>query len=237
MTFAQIRAQFITLSGRADFTDSAGDGCEFFIKAGHKLLERMVSSPRAIIEDEVDTVASRRWVLSDSYRAIKEVWVKDSTQGDVPWVKLDRITYSDYLNAYNSDTDTNIPKYWTLYTDDKQDQTYEDKSGIILFPTPDAVYNLRILGIQSENFNGYSESGKTWWSTQWPELVIYASLYTLETFYRNTEGANDWMNALKTFTKEVDFDNVEQELAEVNAMRDSYSLNRDWKNYNNLTVK
>ena len=31
--------------------------------------------------------------------------------------------------------------------------------------------------------------------------------------------------------------NVEQELAEVNAMRDSYSLNRDWKNYNNLTVK
>ena len=108
MTFAQIRAQFITLSGRADFTDSAGDGCEFFIKAGHKLLERMVSSPRAIIEDEVDTVASRRWVLSDSYRAIKEVWVKDSTQGDVPWVKLDRITYSDYLNAYNSDTDTNM---------------------------------------------------------------------------------------------------------------------------------
>ena len=45
------------------------------------------------------------------------------------------------------------------------------------------------------------------------------------------------MNSLKTFTKEVDFDNVEQELAEVNAMRDSYSLNRDWKNYNNLTVK
>ena len=68
-------------------------------------------------------------------------------------------------------------------------------------------------------------------------MKISASLYTLETFYRNTEGANDWMNALKTFTKEVDFDNVEQELAEVNAMRDSYSLNRDWKNYNNLTVK
>ena len=237
MDWSEIRAQFILLSGRGDFVDTADDASEFFIKAGHKLLERMVGSPRQYIEDEVNTIASTPYLQWDDIRAVKEVWVKDSTMGDVPWIKLDKITYSEYLNAYNDSNDKNIPKYWTVYMEDQQDQTNPQNLGITLFPTPDAVYSMRVIGIGSEDFNDYSETGVTYWSTYWPELVIYASLYTLETFYRNTEGAKDWMGALKTFTKEIDFDNVEQELAEVNSMRDSYTLNRSWKNYNNLTVK
>ena len=236
MDFADIRAKFIDISGRSDFADRAGDGSEFFIKAGHRFLERLISSPRVICDDSVNTVASTDNIITDDYRAIKEVWIKDATLGDNPWVKLDNITYSEYLNIKSDSSDEGLPKYWTQYTTDQQDQTNTEKLGVILHPTPDAVYSVKILAMCSEDFNDYSETGVTYWSEMYPELVVLASLYQLEIFYRNTEGAKDWLGAIQLTIKGIDFDNVEQELADVNTMRDSYALARGWENLNNIIV-
>jgi hypothetical protein len=65
-------------------------------------------------------------------------------------------------------------------------------------------------------------SGVTWtqtksfWSEVYPSILLKAALYELEAFYRNSEGAKDWDNALRVDISGLDMDAADQESAEIN---------------------
>ena len=55
------------------------------------------------------------------------------------------------------------------------------------------------------------DSDTSYWSEEYPELLIFASCYMMEVFYRNREGMADWMSSMNTILDEVDWDfNLEQ---------------------------
>ena len=91
MTLAELRVKFEEFTGRYDLTSTQID---FFINSGHRYLESLINSPRSLVEDEVNTVAGTSSLIASNYRAIKEVWIKDTTQSDNPWVKLGKISHS-----------------------------------------------------------------------------------------------------------------------------------------------
>lgn len=64
--------------------------------------------------------------------------------------------------------------------------------------------------------SGVTKVETSWWSEIYPDALVYAALYSLETFYRNTEGAKDWMNSIRMVIDGIDKDMVEQEVAGLN---------------------
>jgi len=69
----------------------------------------------------------------------------------------------------------------------------------------------------SANGNGYlggtqlGSSGltETWWSINYPEVLLHAALYQLEIAYRNMTGAQGWMAAIETALAKIDGDFAE----------------------------
>ncbi len=56
---------------------------------------------------------------------------------------------------------------------------------------------------------------KSWWTERHPEVLLHASCYQLETFYRNTEGAKDWMVAIREGIRGIQIDYALEEVADM----------------------
>jgi hypothetical protein len=57
-----------------------------------------------------------------------------------------------------------------------------------------------------------------WWSRDYPELLVRATLYQLELDYRNTEGAKDWLTSIDTDLRQIDYNIVEEQYEGINQM-------------------
>ena len=71
-----------------------------------------------------------------------------------------------------------------------------DSISLEILPRPSREYTLEVHG------NFYSpildtDTSSNIWSELYPDTLVKAALYELEVFYRNTEGANDWLNAIQ----------------------------------------
>jgi hypothetical protein len=93
------------------------------------------------------------------------------------------------------------------YVKSDDDGTY---NGIIFTPKADAAYNIEVVGkfLSAELTD---EDGTNYWSVVAPEILLKAALYQLEIFNRNTEGANDWLSALTSEARDLEFDMVMEE--------------------------
>lgn len=95
-------------------------------------------------------------------------------------------------------------------------------NGILIAPPPDEDYYISIYGLfynpalsAKLDSNGNWEYTRSFWTDVFPDILLKAALYQLETFYRNTEGAKDWMNALTIDVAGMDKDAAEEESAGV----------------------
>lgn len=61
-----------------------------------------------------------------------------------------------------------------------------------------------------------------YWSEQHPETLLKAALYELEVFYRNSEGANDWLNAVLVDLQDIEQMQVFQDIQEKDEMEGFY---------------
>ena len=231
MDLLGIRQQFIKLSGRYDLATTSvddfdtDDGANFFINAGMRFLDRRFYTLKTVGR-RFDEVAADSWYLTfQNCRSILAVWINDDEER---WqlTKYDydliRESYPDLISAH----DTGAPKYYTpvwirsidatdkdaqgsffnhVKTDD--DGTY---NGILFVPATDASYVVETIG--HFYFTELStNTDENFWTTSVPDTLIKAALYQLEVFYRNTEGAKDWLGALAIEGKDLEFDVVEQE--------------------------
>uniref|UniRef100_A0A6M3IFH6 Uncharacterized protein n=1 Tax=viral metagenome TaxID=1070528 RepID=A0A6M3IFH6_9ZZZZ len=231
MNLLGIRQQFIKLSGRYDLATTTvsefdtDNGANFFINAGQRFLDRRFYHAKTIGRYFKQVAASSWYLTFQHCRSILTVWCNDDEDR---W-QLTKYDYDTIRNNYDglvSGTDTGSPSFYCpvwirsplatdkdvrgaffnyVKTDD--DGTY---NGILFVPPTDAVYIIEIIG--HFYFSDLSSNTETnYWTNVAPEALIKAALYQLETFYRNSEGARDWLNAITLDVQPLEFDAVEQE--------------------------
>lgn len=241
MDYKDVRKKYVELSGRYDLVNSdwTDNGADFFINAGQRYLDRLQSTGKMRAKEVQSVAAGTIIVKCTDLRAILEVQVGNTADGLSP---LGQVTLSWMKNYYEeqlSGVDQGTPEYYAPCTfrphadtatfagfydiDDlllaSDHYTY---NGIIIMPPPDETMYVSIYGLFYSPTLSATLSGATWtqvksfWTEVHPDILLQAALYKTEVFYRNTEGAKDWDNALMKDVTEMDKDEAEAESANIN---------------------
>jgi len=221
MTFADLRTKFIEISGRGDFEDTSGDRSEFFIKAGYDYLSSLVPVSNMYRYETISNQAGKDALSAPMARAVKSVYWFDGTS----YIKLTKLTSDEFVALYQANQEESTPAHWV------PSFTNSPNGGAVvqIGAKPIGAQPFRLTILSYDRFNtgtDWAESGETWLSINYPDLIIQSALYKLEVFYRNMEGAKGWNEGIKEAVKHIDFDIVDQELAEVNTMTEQYKLDR-----------
>jgi hypothetical protein len=90
-------------------------------------------------------------------------------------------------------------------------------NGVIFYPPTDGTYTIEVWGLFYSPELA-SDTEESFWSVVHPEVLLMAAMHQLEVMYRNTEGANDWLNAINLEVSGLGKDFVEEHIADVNQM-------------------
>lgn len=238
MNLLQVRTKFRTISGRFDLVneDFSDNGADFYINEGRKFLDRFGKTQKSYASCfrfvEVGGFAAQ----FPYCRAIKEVWAMTTTER---W-QLEKVNLQDLIAGYLTDIPSTrtggSPAYYspaiTRYIpENAAADTFEVFLGFVDIPTGTAhEYNSILLSVPvdekiSLDIKGlfYSmelvnDTDENYWSTVHPLLLITAAMRYLEVINRNTQGVNDWTSSIATEMKTLEYDLVEELIAEVDEM-------------------
>ena len=212
MNLREIRDEFIRRSGRYDLIteDGSDAGANFFIQSGARFLDRRsnLDATRKGITVELCDTAGRVYV--------KDCWLihRVSCQMLQSWLPCTKVHavrglacvlanpgrpafYAEKTERYIPDPSTSAAFLNNAPASafDRQDMACHHIM-LELWPRPTQPCTVRVEGcfyseplLQDEDHNV--------WSERFPDTLIKAALYQLEIFYRNTEGAQDWLNSIQ----------------------------------------
>ncbi|MEG0363528.1 MAG: hypothetical protein RR600_06935 [Aurantimicrobium sp.] len=238
MNLREIRELFVKHSGRYDLVnpDNFDDnGANFFVQAGQRMLDRMdrtsaFANNQAVSVQEVSP-REQLVQLPEIYNITKVEW----GDGISPPHVLEKQVVGRALRAM---TYMGTPRYWEQalvqykpsieklataltnvpahYFDGAQFAFHSTE--IRLFPIPAQKGFIAVTGhyYASQLLKDEDESV---WSIKHPDLLVSAALWALEVFYRNTEGARDWMNHIALLINEQDARELEGNIYSINQMR------------------
>jgi hypothetical protein len=235
MNLGEIREKFVQFSGRYDLINSDGsdNGANFFVSAGQKFLDRRIDF-RKTQGVYFKSLSTDEWYLKlQNCRSLEKIWVNTTEERwqlekkDLSWL------YKEYPDSI-SETDSGDPLYWApaelrgIRTADKDDQgdffNYvlgesgrEDFSGIVILPPTNEAITIELHG-KFYSPKLVNDSDTSYWSVVVEETLLMAALYRLEIFYRNTEGAKDWLGAIDLDLADIDKDSVQEDNANVDQM-------------------
>ena len=107
--------------------------------------------------------------------------------------------------------DLNLSNLGTYDTTDLIFGTSRFKQDGILFMAPaDVTYTMTIYGVFFQPMT--DDKDISYYSEMFPELSLMAANLSLEIFYRNTAGINDWLTSMKPWITGVDHDLVKAEM-------------------------
>jgi hypothetical protein len=237
-TLIEIRTAFVNKSGRTDLvidtTNYQDNGANFYIQAGQRLLDTMIPSPKSVGRYIKDINAGDYKLMMSYVRSVESVWIKSSSSlreelemKPLSWLMEE---YGDSI----TDNSQGTPKYWsplisvlspeqkdltevtytTQFTRDYEEivfgSTRYQKEGITFRPVSNEAYTLTVF---AHFFSLLSvDADVSWHSENYPELLIMAANLCLETFYRNSAGVQDWLQAMQLFLKGIDHDIVRTEM-------------------------
>jgi len=232
---AAMRTDFKDYTGRFDLTNAQING---FINAGHRMLDTLQPTAKSRASYRKDIAAGDIKLLFSDCMAIESVWVADADGR----VEMAKSTEAKLRKAYaepKSDLTQNAPAYWAPYseglgtpqwsltsqtgtfTHDYEDVTFGTgqlaQRGILFYPPADAVYTISVFGQWFSPVLAL-DTDVSYWSQMYPLVVTWAAAWALESTYRNSEGARDWMNMIKQQLFGVDAMLVEEEIAQANEM-------------------
>lgn len=235
MDLLEIRKKFIELSGRydlvADTTTFADNGADFFINAGQMFLDRMLDTDGAVGR-AIKVLKTGKFVLDLFYcRAVLEVVISE-TDGSSPVKATKNI---DLLTKdYTTLTPTRPCQYYPV-TKRVSPEVYpanvtsilrgasaveECELRGVLFDVPaDKDYSIDVYGLFYSN-PLLEDQATSYWSLRHADILLTASLYKLETFYRNKQGAADWYQSLLLDVQGIDMDAVAEEIAQISQIGD-----------------
>lgn len=223
MNLREIREQFILKSGRYDLIEEDGrdNGANFFIQAGQRFIDKQgdfgtgqiaswIGSTKVGVEEyEV----ANCWSITSLYIRKGDCWETIERVHSLACDKCRLTTDSYYavvpMNSFPKlqgakAKDVDIPASMLSQSLGEKTVAFTTGMKIKIWPTPTQVQLLKAIG------HFYStplliDTDVSYWSEQYPETLLKAAMYELEVFYRNTEGANDWLEAVM-----IDLQRLEQ---------------------------
>lgn len=215
MNLAELRTAFVEKCGRYDLmTETGADaGADFFIKSGQRFLDRRANIRAA--QDMVSIVeipAGRGFVEVPNCWLIQKVFfLKDVDSNWHELIRLNNRGPRRYMLAQQG-----TPRYYTVST--RRHAPSHDTLASNLVNIPADAFTLGDWGLSTltlevlphtsdkatlEVIGRYysapldQEDAVSYWSEAHPDVLLKAALYQLEVFYRNTEGANDWLTSIQ----------------------------------------
>lgn len=240
MNLIALRRKFREISGRFDLVDATYadiGGSDFYINEGRKFLDRLDETQKSWASAFRFVEIGQFSATFPQCRAIKEVWAASLTEGR--W-QLEKKNLQDlmegYLTELPSARETGSPFYYapcvTRYIpDDALVTDLEAFVGYVEIPSGNAYgYNAILLSVPASEklmldirglFYSHELVANTdtnFWSEMHPMLLVMAAMRQLEIVNRNTQGVNDWTNAIGTEMKQLGMDLVEELIAETTEM-------------------
>ena len=193
MTLNEMRSKFTEVTGRYDLNDSQVD---FYLNAGVRKLNRAVEGEQ-FIKEESYTLESYYLDIDDSL-SVLEVYLVDGTGRR----RIHRMVFRNFISVFpNFESATGVPVAWTTET-----HTASGNGKRVLFNSASIGTSVIVRYKEDSTFDTTDGTSNTWWSVHYPEALIYASAFVLESFYRNSEGMRDWLNALQSVLDDVEFE-------------------------------
>jgi len=234
----------------ADSMESApysDGGADFFIASGQRYLDNSQLHPKSLLRYQKDIVAGTYGLEFKDALSVKEVWFTTSSERKslskvgFGWMNTN-FTYPP------SDHSAGTPKYYSTniiglagqqdalttanytgdftreresihFADEASNTSHQYYRGIIFLPPNDTAGTITVYG----NFKAKALSlnaDENFWSVQYPDLLIQAANYSLESFYRNTEGAKDWKVIIDETLRGIDYNLVEETISGINQMQE-----------------
>lgn len=238
MNLIQVRSQFREISGRHDLVEEDGtdNGADFYLNEGRKFLDRMDETQKSWGSAFVQVKAGLWYATFQFCRAVKEIHCMTSSGR---W-QLEKKNLQDliegYLTGLPSSRSTGTPLYFapciTRYIpEDITADNFRAFIGFIDIPSGSAhEFNTILLNVPVTEdttviINGlfYSmelveDTDTNYWSEVHPLLLISSAMRQIEIVNRNTQGLNDWTNAISTEMQQLGYDLVEELIAESSQM-------------------
>jgi len=236
MNLLELRLKFRQLSGRYDLVneDGSDNGADFFINEGIKYLDRLNETKKSWASYFKIIQPGLFSATIPHCRAIKEVWA--TTTQDGRW-KLKKVPLQKIMEGYLIPSRNNgTPLYYspclTRYIPENATVTdMEAFAGYVEIPSGNAHdYNAIVLNVPTDkqlmlNIIGlfYSkklikDTDENYWSVSHPMLLYMSAMRQLEITQRNTQGVSDWDNAIRIEMQQLDFDLVDELIAEADQM-------------------
>jgi len=239
-TLLEVRKNFVKLCGRLDLViDTSAwvdNGANFFINAAQRWLDRKAESLNTITRYHKDVAIGAYSMAIPGLRVVDQVWV---TTSELKW-QLEKKTQTWLRENYATSPMASIEKASPLYyartvttlappqqgltdgggtpytaefTRDFEGITFGDSwsyTGLMWLPPTLEAVTITVYG------KFYSktlavDADKSYWTEDHMELLVAAAAMTVESFYRNTEGYNDWLSVVNTYLHDLDVDLADQE--------------------------
>lgn len=213
--------------------DFDGSLLRTFINAGQKMLDRMSDFPHAQGELAFTVAAGDYFMIfPTAVRLVHGVWIKEAVaDAGEALEKLDyvalRATYPNPSESsfyakplYYAHTSSVVASLGSPLVDElaipitdmplSSEDTYDYK-GIVLGPTPDTTYYLKLLcTVYTREL--VDDTEESFWSLHHPTALFNATMYKMEGFLRNMNSAKDYLMAAQSDITGLNYDAVEDEL-------------------------
>jgi hypothetical protein len=216
MSLLDVRKEVIKFSGRLDLVEDdscvVDKGVDTFIRTASRVLDMRGDQDRSLKYWTGSIGANTCRIMLQDCRMVFKVWWQNS---DGAWTQLDPKGFDEFLENYSklSETTASTPLYWArepIHRDPRNQgaSPLMAAMGIMLMPPTDEDIAIKVFGkfyektlIANEDVN--------YWTEEHPLLLVYASLYEMETTYRSTQGATDWKNRVDDYLIDIDRDLAE----------------------------
>jgi hypothetical protein len=234
MALLDIRQKFVEFTGRYDLvvdTDEFADnGADWFINAGQRYLDRSLDVGKVRAKYFGTLLANRHAMALPNTRVIEKVYaVVEGEQKELHKAEDEFIRW--FYNKYREETLTR-PYYYAptvlriaedsslasipgdIATVQYQDEEY---SGIFFGQKADQDYGIIVQGLfYSPKL--LSDTSRSFWTEVHPEILIAASLLSIERLYRNFEGVKESRASVQELVAQLDMDAVAQLIVDINQM-------------------
>jgi hypothetical protein len=227
----QIRQKFVELSGRDDLASTSQNGesydldsgADWFINGGKLFLDLVQDSLRTSGKAVEELSVGASQINLRDVRSITRLYYIDNDGGEQ---LLEKLSLDEILETYPKmgGTEVGVPKHWAqeitrvVPWERAVLGTSPEIVTVRVLPPPEVDTRVNVYG----KFHALTLIGNTdvnYWSAQYPQLLVLASLRMLELFYRNSQGVNDFDNGMASLLQGIDRD-----LAEL-AFQDSSEMN------------
>jgi len=233
MSLLDVREQFARTTGRYDLVTSAttftDNGADFYIKAGQRMLDRMLPFGKDQAEVSVSLATSAIETTLANVLTVLSVAVRDT--GDDTIQYLDKTNIENLREVYG-DENSNLsnvtsgePRSWALgwIRDAVTDNTTTAFGSVklVTMPPADKSYTL-VINARVKSNALVNDTDESFWTEEHPDVLVMAAQYVLEGSYRNAEGAAAARQMVERAVEELYNDVVEQMQVDSDRLADSH---------------